>query len=134
MAFTRADAYRTLAALRPARVFLQAYHTDRLPEMLELYFRPPEEFFLAPDSQARYTEGRWIPILDDGSFGLITFCDPETLALRQMHVESPGEVQVSFPNWNAYLADLMERVMESDDDPGRLRRIAELIGLRLPDE
>lgn len=117
MAFTREDAYRTLAALHPAPVFLQAYRATRLPEMLELYFRPPEEFFLAPDSQARYTEGGWVPILDDGSFGLITFCDPRTLALQQMYVESPAEVQASSPNWNAYLADLMERVMESDDDP-----------------
>lgn len=134
MAFTREEAYRTLAALRPAPVFLQAYHASRLPESLELYFRPPEEFFLAPDSQATYTEGRWVPILDDGSFSLITFCDPDTLALRQMYVESPGEVQAALPNWNAYLADLMERVMESDEDPERLRRIAELIGHRLPDE
>lgn len=130
MPFTREDAYRTLAALNPAPVFLQAYHTESLPEDLDLYFRPPEEFFLAPDSQARYTEGHWVPILDDGSFSTVTFCDPTTLTLRQMYVEVPGEVQATFPNWEAFLDDLMNWVLESEEDDERLRRIAELIEYR----
>lgn len=130
MPFSRDEAYRTLAALNPAAVFLEAYHAERLPENLDLFFRPPEEFFLAPDSQARYTDGHWVPVLDDGSFNLITFCDPVTGALRQMHIESPGNVRTTFPNWDAFLADLMTRVMESVDDDERLDRIAELIGYR----
>jgi hypothetical protein len=128
MPFSRDEAYRTLAALNPAAVFLEAYHTERLPEDLDLFFRPPEEFFLAPDSQARYTDGRWVPILDDGSFSLITFCDPTTLQLRQMWVEAPGEVRATFPTWEVFLDDLMSRVMELVEDDDRLRRIASLIG------
>jgi hypothetical protein len=134
MAFTREQAYATLASLNPAPVFLDAYRVRRLPENLDIYFGPPEEFFIAPDTQELYIRNRLIPILDDGNFGLVTFFDPSTEELVQMDVESPDESRATFRHWQQYLADLMVRVGDSVDEDERVRRIAGLIGFAHTDE
>jgi hypothetical protein len=126
MAFTREQAYRTLAELKPAPIFLQSYEVKQLPENLDIYFGPPEEFFIAPDTQKLYTQGRLVPILDDGNFGLVTFCDPAARALVQMDVESPDDKTV-FRHCQQYLAELMIRIVESTDSDDQLSRIAEII-------
>src|SRR5262245_11649442 len=105
MAFTRDQAYAALASLKPAPIFLESYRSRPLPENLDIYFGPPEEFFIAPETQDPCTGGRLVPILDDGNFGLVTFLDPDTKALVQIDVESPGEVRASFRHWQQYLAD-----------------------------
>jgi hypothetical protein len=128
VAFTRDQALAALASLKPAPVFLESYRVKVLPENLEIYFGPPEEFFIAPDTQALYTGNRLVPILDDGNFGLITFLDPDTRELVQMDVEDPGNSRTTFRHWQQYLADLMVRIGESEDDDGRLRHLAELVG------
>jgi hypothetical protein len=134
MAFTREQAYAALASLKPAPVFLDSYRVKRLPENLDIYLGPPEEFFIAPDTQELYTRNRLVPILDDGNFGLVTFLDPDTRELVQMDVESPEESRASFRHWQQYLADLMIRVGESVDDDSRVRRIAELVGFAHTEE
>lgn len=126
----RDQAFDTLASLNPSPIFLEAYRSRRLPEDLDLYFGCPEEFFLAPDTLAAYTEGRLIPILDDGNFGIVTFYDPASGALVQKHVESPREIRATFANWRQYLAALMVDVAEAIDDDDRLRRIADIVGFR----
>lgn len=113
MAFTSEQAYRTLAALQPAPIFLQSYESKRLSENLDIYFGPPEEFFIAPDTQQVYTRGRRVPILDDGNFGLVTSYDPVVHTLIQMDVESPQEDRTTFQHWQQYLADLMIHIAES---------------------
>lgn len=128
MAFTREQAYAALASLNPAQVFLESYQVKSLPENLDIYFGPPEEFFIAPDTQQLYTRNRLIPILDDGNFGLVTFLDPDTRELLQMDVESPGDSQAVFRHWQQYLAGLMIHVGESMDDDNGVRYIAELVG------
>ena len=128
MAFTRDEAYTALASLNPASVFLDSYHVRRLPENLDIYFGPPEEFFLAPDTQELYTRNRLIPILDDGNFGLVTFLDPSTRELVQMDVEATADSRVVFRHWQHYLAELMIRVAESVDDDKRIWHMAELVG------
>lgn len=128
MAFTRDQAYDALSSLNPAPVFLESYRVRKLPENLDIYFGPPEEFFIAPDTQEIYTRGQLIPILDDGNFGLVLFLDPATGALIQIDVESPDEARATYRHWQQYLADLMVRVGESVDDDDRARRIAILIG------
>ena len=134
MACTREQAYAALASLNPAPVFLESYRSRSLPENLEIYFGPPEEFFIAPDTQALYTRNRLVPILDDGNFGLVTFLDPTTRELLQMDVESPHEPQATFRHWQQYLADLMVRVGESVDEDEHVRRIAGLVGFAHTDE
>jgi hypothetical protein len=128
MPVTRDQAYKALSSLNPARVFLDSYRVSPLPENLDIYFRPPDEFFDAPDQQELCTRGRLIPILDDGSFELITFLDPESKALVQIDIDTPGEVRATFSHWQQYLADLMMRIGESVDDDDRVRRKAELVG------
>lgn len=128
MAFTREQAYAALASLNPAPVFLESYRVKPLPENLDIYFGPPEEFFIAPDTQELYTRNRLIPILDDGNFGQVTFLDPDTRELVQMYVESPEESRTVFRHWQDYLADLMARLGETVDDDDRFRRMAELVG------
>jgi hypothetical protein len=126
--FTREEAYAELASLKPANVFLESYRVKRLPENLDIYFGPPEEFFIAPDTQEPYTHNRLIPILDDGNFDLVTFLDPGTRELVQIDVESPEEARMVFKHWQQYLADLTVRVGEVVDDDSRVRRMAELVG------
>jgi hypothetical protein len=128
MAFTREQAFAALASLKPAPVFLDSYRVRPLPENLDIYLGPPEEFFIAPDSQELYIRNRLIPILDDGNFRLVTFLDPGSGELVQMDVESPGECRAVFRHWQQYLTELMIRVGESMDDDDRLRRIAKFIG------
>jgi hypothetical protein len=128
MAFTRDQSYRALSSLHPASVFLESYRTRPLPENLDIYFGPPEEFFIAPDTQEAYTRGRLIPILDDGNFGLVLFLDPDAGVLLQIDVESPDEVRATFRYWQQYLADLMVRVGEAEGSDDRIRRIADLVG------
>src|SRR5262245_30295256 len=99
MAFTREQAFAALASLNPAQVFLDSYRIKRLPENLDIYFGPPEEFFIAPDTQELYTRKRMVPILDDGNFGLVTFLDPDTRELVQIDVESCAESRAVFQHW-----------------------------------
>jgi hypothetical protein len=130
----RDQARHSLGLLNPSPVFLRAYEDQRLPEDLDIYVGCPEEFFLAPDTLPAYTEGRLIPLLDDGNFGLVTFYDPASGGLVQKDVESPHEVRARFANWQQYLADLLIRIAESIDDDVRLRRVARLIGFHHYDE
>jgi hypothetical protein len=134
MAVTREQAYAALASLNPAPVFLDLYRVKQLPENLDIYVGPPEEFFIASDTQELYTRNRLVPILDDGNFGLVTFLEPDTRELIQMDVESPEESRAIFLHWQQYLADLMMRIGESMDDDSRLRRIAELVGFAHTDK
>jgi hypothetical protein len=127
---TREQAQAALAALNPAPIFLDAYRSQRLPLNLDIYFGPPEEFFLAPDTGAAYTGGRLIPILDDGNFGIITFYDPDSGALVQKDIESPHDILATFENWQQYLADLMIRIVETIEDDEEVGVIADLIGFR----
>ncbi len=134
MPFTRQQALDALSSWHPAPVFLEAYATRRLPEDLDLYVGPPEELFLAPETQAPYTRGRIVPILDDGSFGVVTFHDPEARALVQIGVEQPGKTRATFRTWQQYLASLMLRIGESVDDDDQIRRISDLVLFRHADE
>jgi hypothetical protein len=134
VAFTREQAFDALASLKPAAVFLDSYRGKPLPEDLGIYFGPPEEFFIAPDTQEVYTHNRLVPILDDGNFGLVTFLDPDTRELVQMDVESPNENQAIFQHWQQYLAALMIRIGESVDVDERVRSMAKLVGFAHTDE
>jgi hypothetical protein len=124
MTFTRDQAYQALVSLKPASIFLDSYRIKRLPEDLDIFLGPPEEFFIAPDSQELYTEGRLIPLLDDGQFMRVLLLDPDTQNLIQVSIESPEEVRTIFTSWPQFLADLMIRLGESIDDDEKLRRIA----------
>ena len=128
MAFTREQSLAALASLDPATVFLDSYRIERLPENLDIYFGPPEEFFLAPDTQVLYTNNRLIPILDDGNFGVVTFLDPDTRDIVLMGVEFPDESRTTFRNWQQYLAALMICIGESVEEDERVRQIAKLVG------
>jgi hypothetical protein len=134
MPFTREDAIRALEHLGAAPIFLQSYTAKRLPENLDIYFGPPEEFFLAADTQEPYTNGRMIPILDDGNFGLVTFFDPTSQTLIQIDIESPGTTRTTFQCWQQYLGSLMISIAGSVDDDVRVRRMAGLIGFHHLDE
>jgi hypothetical protein len=127
MTFTREQAYQALASLNPALIFLHSYQIKRLPDDLDLFFGPPEEFFTSPDSQELYTEGRLIPLLDDGQFLRVLLLDSDTRHLVQVSIESPEEIRTIFTSWSQYLADLMIRLGESIDDDEKLRRIAALV-------
>jgi hypothetical protein len=133
VAFTREQALAALASLNPAQVFLDSYGNGRLPENLDIYFGPPEEFFIAPETQQVYTRNLLVPILDDGNFGLVTFLDPKARELVEMDVESP-ESRTVFQHWQQYLAALMIRIGESVDQDDRVRKIADLIGFAHTDE
>lgn len=114
-------------------MFLDAYKSKQLPECLHAYIGPPDEFFIAADTQEPYSKGRLIPILDDGNFSIVTFSDPCGARLVQFDVESPQSMLKEFTNWQQYLADLLIRVGESIDDDARVRRIAALVEFRYPD-
>ena len=131
---TRDEALAALLSLDPAPVFGESYRSKRLPENLEIYFGPPEEFFLAGDTQSPYTDGGLIPILDDGNFGIVTFVDPVSRALVQKSVESPFEEYARFQNWQQYLGSLVINIAESIDDDERLRVMSDLIGYRYLDD
>ena len=56
MPVTREQSYAALASLHPAPIFLQCYQQETLPDMMELFFRPPEVFFISPEIQTQYTQ------------------------------------------------------------------------------
>jgi len=127
---SREQAFAVLARLRVAPIFLESYRSPRLPENLDIVFGPPEEFFLGPEDQDAYTEGRLIPILDDGNFGVVTFYDPHDHTFVQKDVESPDERLTTFANWQQCLADLMIRIYENNEDDDQVLRIADLVGFK----
>ena len=51
MPVTREQSYTALASLHPAPILLQCYQQEALPDMMELFFRPPEVFFISPEIQ-----------------------------------------------------------------------------------
>ena len=134
MPFTREHAFAALASLNPAAVFLDSYRSKPLPENLEIYFGPPEEFFIAPDTQELYTSNRLVPILDDGNFGVVTSLDPDAWELVLIGVESPDECRTTFRHWQQYLAALMICIGESVEEDERVRRIAKLVEFAYADE
>src|SRR5260370_35666515 len=106
---------------------LHDYHKRKLSTHLEIYFGPPEEFFLEPDTQDEYTQGRLVPILDDGNFGLVSFYDRDKQSIVSMDVECPGESRTEYVSWQQYLGDLLVRIGESIDADTDWRAIAELV-------
>jgi hypothetical protein len=114
------------ARWRPAPVFLDAYRSKQLPENLDIYFGPPEEFFLAPDTQFLYTQDRIVPILDNGNFDLVLFDDPNGNQLLYLPIEEPADV-TRFSNWQQYLGNLVLGVGESCDDDDSIWRMADLV-------
>jgi len=75
-----------------------------------------------------------MPILDDGNFGAVTFHDPDARRLLEIYVETPGEVCAEFNNWQQYLANLLRRIGEAEDDDARMLRMSELLGFRYAEE
>ena len=126
MPFSREHAFDALARLRPAPVFLDSYRLKQLSEHLDIYFGPPEEFFLAPDTQFHYTQDRIVPILDNGNFDLVLFDDPNVNQLLYLSIEEPAVV-TRFYNWQQYLGNLLLDVGESCDDHDSIWRIADLV-------
>ncbi len=129
MPFTRIQALDALARWQPASVFLDSYRTKRLPEGLDIYFGPPEEFFLSPDTQFLYTQDRIVRILDNGNFDLVLFDDPKmnqlVSCLLKNRMTSPGSSIGSSTSGSA------TRVGESCDDDDSVRRMADLIEIPL---
>jgi hypothetical protein len=134
VAITREEAYAALASLNPAPMFLESYRVRPLPGNLDIYFGPPDEFFIAPETQELYTRNLLIPILDDGNFGLVAFLDPSNRELVQLNIASPDESGATFWHWQQYLADLMVRIGESLDEDELVRRIARLVGFAHTDK
>ena len=128
MPFSREEALAALTSLNPAPIFLDAYRMQRLPENLDFHIGAPAEFFLAPATQDAYTQGRFVPLLDDGCFSAVLMFDPATRELREIELESPQAAPTPFRHWQHYLAHLMLRIGESIDEVERLRRIAALVG------
>src|SRR6516162_3078887 len=127
MPVAREQALETLTMLGVAPIFLQSYKDEPLPKDLDLFFRAPGEFFIGPETQEFYTEGRLIPLLDNGSFALVLFYDPQNKAFIRKYIEDP-EVEIHYANWQQYLADLMIEIAEGKDaDDSELAEIATLI-------
>ncbi|MFD1245075.1 hypothetical protein [Paralysiella testudinis] len=134
MPTTREEAFEALFSMRPAKVFLDSYRMKILPENLDFYFGPPDEFFIEPEAQELYTGNYLIPILDDGNFDLIIFLDPATREIIEMDIESPYEYRTVFKSWQQYLASLMMRIREGVDEDERVIRMAHLIGFEYLEE
>lgn len=127
---TRSESLTTLESLGVASVFADSYRSKNLPLNLQIYFGPPEEFFIAPDTQNTYTDGRLIPLLDNGNFDSVLFYDPAARVFIQKYVESPDEPPIVFRSWQQYLADLVIGIVESGADDEELEQIAVLIGFQ----
>ncbi|MCH7725617.1 MAG: hypothetical protein IH991_03925 [Planctomycetes bacterium] len=127
---TREESLATLESLGVAAVFTDSYRTKELPARLNIFFGPPEEFFLAPETQVVYTHGHLVPLLDDGNFGLVIFYDPESTNIIQMDVEVPDDSRCTFTSWQQYLAHLFIGIAESSDDDVELAQIADIIGFQ----
>ena len=128
MPVTRAQCYAALASLQPAPIFLQCYQQEALPEMMELYFRPPEVFFITPEIQAQYTHNVLIPILDEDSFDTAILLHPVTGVLYRYSIEWPQQALCVFAHWGQYLADLMLRIAELAEDDAEIVHLGNIIG------
>jgi hypothetical protein len=127
---TREESLAALESLGVANVFADSYRSKKLPHNLDIHFGPPEEFFLAPDTHDVYTNGRLIPLLDDGNFGIVTFLDPDTSNFVQVDVEEPEDSRTVLTSWQQYLADVFIGIAESGADDDELAVIAKLIGFQ----
>lgn len=127
MPVTREQSLDTLKTLGVAPMFVQSYNDKRLPRDLDIFFGPPEEFFIEPDTQQLYTHERLIPLLDDGNFALVLFYDPEKKVFIRKYLEHPEE-EIHYSNWQQYLADLMIEIAEnSDAEDSELAEIADIL-------
>ena len=133
MPFIRNQALDALAHWEPATVFLDSCRLNRLPENLDIYFGPPEEFFLSPDTQFLYTQDLFVPILDNGNFDLVLLDDPNVNQLFYLPIEEPNDV-TRFSNWQQYLGNLLLGICESLDDDDGVRRVADLVDFRYVEE
>lgn len=134
MKVTREQARDCLKSLKVAPIFEQSYESRRLPKELDIFFGPPEEFFLAPDTQRSYTDVVQIPILDDGNFDRVLFYDQQTRTFVEKSIEEP-DYACPFANWQQYLASLMIRIAEGTDaEDLELAEIADLIAFKYLDQ
>ena len=134
MPVTREQAFEALSSLKPAEIFLESYEMEILPENMDIYFRPPEEFFMEPEAQEFYTGNHLIPILSSGSSDAVIFLDPATGDLIEKSLETPSEVRITYHGWQQYLASVMLEVCNAIDEMDHIGRIADLIGFLHVDE
>ncbi len=130
MKVTREQAKDCLKSIEVAPIFEQSYESKRLPKELDIFFGPPEEFFLAPDTQRSYSNAVLIPILDDGNFDRVLFYDPQTNSFVEKSIEEP-DYACPLASWQQYLASLMIRIIEGiDAEDSELAEIADLIAFK----
>ena len=74
------------------------------------------------------TEGRLIPIVDDGNFYDICLYDPQQRKFVVKFIEEPDKPVREFDSWQQYLAYKLLEIAESGPSEGELIAIAEAVG------
>ena len=69
-----------------------------------------------------------VPILDEGSFDTAILLHPYSGELFCFSIELPQQALRSYANWQQYLADLMLRLAEIEEDDAEVVRLGKLIG------
>jgi hypothetical protein len=97
--------------------------------------RYPNEFRNATlDEWKPLTEGRLIPIVDDGNFYNICLFDPQRRKFVMKFVEEPEQTVREFDSWQQYLAYALLEIAESGPGEDELAQLAEVMGFRYTPE
>ena len=119
----------TIRALGLAPVFEDLYFAREVPANLGIYMCYPRQFRNATlDEWKPLTEGRLVPIVDDGNFYNICLFDPRRRKFVIKFVEEPEETVREFDSWQQFLAYALLQIAESGPGEDELIRLADVMG------
>ena len=123
------ESLNTIRSLGLAPIFEDLYFGREVPANLRVYMSYPSQFRSASLSTwLPLTEGRLIPIVDDGNFYDICLYDPQQRKFVVKFIEEPDRTVREFDSWQQYLAYKLLEIAESGPTEGELIEVAEAVG------
>ncbi len=125
------ESLNTIRSLGIGPVFESIYFGRDVPEVISPYFGYPDLFRkTALIDCGPLTEGRLIPICDDGNGDNICLFDPVKREFVVKFMEEPEEVVREFSLWQQYLAHVLLAIADSGATDDEIVEVADLIGFK----
>ncbi len=125
------ESLRAIRSLTLAPVFEDLYFGRDVPANLQIYLRYPREFHDAsPGDLRRLTEGRFVPLVNDGNLDTVCLFDPERRSFVVKSLDEPETVVQEFDHWQQFLAAKLLEIADSGPSRAELRAIAAIVGFR----
>jgi len=129
------ESLNTIRSLGLAPIFEDLYFGREVPANLRVYMSYPSQFRSGSlNTWLPLTEGRLIPIVDDGNFYNVCLYEPQQRKFVVKFIEEPDKTAREFDSWQQYLAYKLLEIADSGPSEAELTEVAEAVGFNYTPE